>query len=151
VNSHGDIAFIGDITPGTGSGQVLGVFRFSNGTVTPVACPGDPMPGGGTMVTAGGQDGSYWLNNKGQISFAATVANGTAQESGICTFSDGAKHLVARTGTVIPGVGTFQPVGTGLNPPGGTGGGENNNLGQVVFSATLTSGKVVLLLATPKE
>jgi hypothetical protein len=52
-------------------------------------------------------------------------------------------HVVARTGTMIPGIGRIASV-TGL-----VNGGTLNDNGQVFFWVTLTDGSGVLLLATP--
>jgi hypothetical protein len=64
--------------------------------------------------------------------------------------------LVARTGTVLPGVGTVRsfvpPSGIIIPPPVAfvpNSGAVNNDRGQVLFSALLTDGRYVLLLATP--
>ena len=62
--------------------------------------------------------------------------------------------VVARTGTVLHGIGTISDIGLpapgpALPPPYGSGG-EVNRRGQVFFSARLTDGRVVLLLATPE-
>ena len=70
-------------------------------------------------------------------------------------WSDGSLRLVALTGTVIPGIGTIFGLVTGPNvfpslpfitPNSGA---INNERGQVFFSATLTDGRGVLLVATP--
>jgi len=151
VNGRGDIVFIGDLTPTL---DVAGVFLFTNGGTTAVACPGDPMPGGGTMLSAGTQDNTYGLNNAGDVSFAATLSDNAA---GIFVFSKGSLHLVARTGTVIPGLGTLVHLGppdvaSPPFPPSALCGGLINERGQVLFSATLRDGNIdntVLLLATP--
>jgi len=67
---------------------------------------------------------------------------------------------VARTGTVIPGVGTIfslemgNSTAPGLPPlPSGypTCGAQLNERGQTFFGCTLTDGRGVLLLATPTE
>jgi hypothetical protein len=152
INSVGDIAFIGDLTPAPDFAQVHGVFLFSKGRTRPVACPGAAMPGGGTMETAGFQDNTYGLNNRGQVTFAATLNTSSmvgVHDSGIYSFFGGSNHLVARTGTVIPGVGTIASVGLGVDPPSAQAGAQNNDRGQVLLSATLTDNRVVLLLATP--
>jgi hypothetical protein len=71
-------------------------------------------------------------------------------------WSHGSLHLVARTGTDIPGVGTVAHLVTNvpvLPPPTvfvPNSGAANNDRGQVLFSATLSDGRGVLLLATPK-
>jgi hypothetical protein len=154
VNSRNDIVFIGDLTPAPNTGDALGVFLFSKDTIIAVARPGDAIPGGGTLVTAGNTDATYDLNQRGDVSFAATLstddnADGIA-DTGLYVFSKGSVRLVARTGTVVPGVGTIAYLG--LAPfslsPAGTGG-LINDRAQVLMFATLSDGRGVLLVATP--
>src|SRR6266480_4560436 len=147
VNSRGDVVFIGDLTPPPATGAALAVFLFSKDATIAVARPGDSMPGGGTFVRAGFFDATYDLNQRGDVSFAATLdtdvnADGIA-DNGLYVFSKGSVQLVARTGTVISGVGTIAYLGLGL--PGGV----MNERGQVFFWAILSDGRTVLLLATP--
>jgi len=155
VNNRGDIVFIGDLTPAPGSADALGVFLFSKGTMLAVARPGDSMPGGGTFLRAGDQLTGYDLNQSGDVSFAATLStdvnNDGLADSGIYVFSNGSLRVVARTGTVIPGLGTIAYLGTALDiAPSFFGPGAIiNERGQVLFYATLTDGRGVLLLATP--
>jgi len=75
-------------------------------------------------------------------------------DTGLYVSSRGSLHLVARTGTVIPGVGTIAH----LQPPGPVGnaypnsGAIINDRGQVFFQATLGDGTTgVLLVATPSS
>jgi hypothetical protein len=112
------------------------------------------MPGGGTFVTAGNQDATYHLNNRGDVSFAATLntdanSDGIA-DTGLYVFSKGSLSLVARTGTVIPGLGTIAYLGLApfSTTPAATGGIINDS-GEVLFFATLSDGTGVLLVATP--
>ena len=66
--------------------------------------------GGGHLVTAGFFTLDLGLNNQGVVAFTATLdtsTNGLA-DTGLYTWSNGTLSLVARTGTVIPGVGTIQ-------------------------------------------
>jgi hypothetical protein len=155
LNSRGDMVFIGDLTPAPGSGDALGVFLFSKGTIVAVARPGDAMPGGGTFLRAGFQLTGYDLNQSGDVSFAATLStdvnNDGLADSGLYVFSNGSVRLVARTGTVIPGLGTIAYLGTSLDiiPSFFAAGAIINERGQVLFYATLTDGRGVLLLATP--
>jgi hypothetical protein len=154
LNSRGDIVFIGDLTPAPDIGDALGVFLFSRGTIIAVARPGDAMPGGGTFVRAGFFDATYDLNQSGDVSFAATLStddntDGIA-DNGMYVFSKGSVRLVARTGTVIPGVGTIAYLGLAPFAPSPLGtGGIINERGQVLFFATLSDGRGVLLVATP--
>jgi hypothetical protein len=155
VNSRDDIVFIGDLTPAPDSGDALGVFLFSKGSIVAVARPGDAMPGGGTFLRAGFQLTGYDLNESGDVSFAATLStdvnNDGLADSGLYVFSNGSIRLVARTGTVIPGLGTIAFLGTSLDiiPSFFAAGAIINDRGQVLFYATLADGRGVLLLATP--
>src|SRR5205814_2936327 len=142
-------------TPPPATGAALAVFLFSKkGTTIAVARPGDPMPGGGTFVTAGFFDATYDLNQRGDVSFAATLdtddnADGIA-DNGLYVFSKGSVQLVARTGTVIPGLGTIAYLGLAPFAPSPLGtGGIINERGQVLFFATFSDGRGVLLVATP--
>jgi hypothetical protein len=148
VNSRGDIVFIGDLTPAPSFGNSLGVFLFTKGSTIPVARPGDSMPGGGHFVTANFFDATYGLNQQGDVSFAGIldtdVNSDTIPDTGLYVFSKGSVRLVAKTGTVIPGIGTIASLGNTI--PGGL----INDRGQVFFAATLSDGRGVLLLATPQ-
>jgi hypothetical protein len=150
VNGRDDVAFIGRLTPQPN--LTSGVFLYSKGTLVSVARPGDPLPGGGHMANAGNNDATYGLNNRGDVSFAATLDtddNGDGiPDSGVYVSSRGVVRLVARTGTVIPGLGTIAYLGYGTPIPTATGG-MLNDRGQVLFFATLTNGNGVLLVATP--
>jgi len=156
LNSRDDIVFIGDLTPAPATADAVGVFLYSRGTVIAVARPGDPMPGGGTFLRAGFQLTGYDLNQRGDVSFAATLStdvnNDGLADSGLYVFSKGSIRLVARTGTVIPGLGTIAYLGTSLDiiPSFFGAGAIINERGQVLFFATLSDGRGVLLLATPQ-
>ena len=150
INNRGDIAFTGDLTPAPDFVQSLGFFLHSGHKTLPVARPGDPLPGGGNFLTASAFVGSYDLNNHGDVSFLATLdttaANGVA-DTGLYVRTRGSLHLVARSGTVIPGVGKIVTVLRPDSPFGGV----INDRGQILFTATLDNGDVVLLVATPSE
>jgi hypothetical protein len=154
VNSRDDIVFIGDLTTAPATGDALGVFLFSQGTTIAVARPGDAMPGGGTFVRAGFQDATYDMNQRGAVSFAATLStddnmDGIA-DNGLYVFSKGSVQLVARTGTVVPSLGTIAYLGLPpFSPAPVFTGGIINERGQVLFFATLSDGRGVLLVATP--
>jgi hypothetical protein len=151
VNSADQVAFIANTTTQDN------VYQWSKGVVTPVAITGEPMPGGGHYVTATASAGPFGQNSHGDVSFTAaldSVTNGL-NDTGAYVSSHGTLHLVARTGTVIPGVGTISYLGEFLNGSGGTNppaysmGGQINNRGQVLFTATMTNGTQALLVATP--
>jgi hypothetical protein len=165
LNDSGDIVFLGDLSPGPASPvfQDLGVYLHSGGTTIAVARPGDPMPGGGNFVTASFIVAeNVHINNAGEVVFNAkldTDANGDGfPDTGLYLWSHGSLRLVVRTGTVIPGVGTVSqlvwtafisfPLTASYVPNSGA---INNDRGQVLFGATLTDGRGVLLMATPHE
>jgi hypothetical protein len=121
------------------------IFLSSNGNLIAIARPGDAVPGGGHIVTASFNPGNYDLNNNGDVAFNALLDTG---DEGVFLWSHGALSLVAKTGTVVPGVGTIASLdqyGSGL-PNGYV---HLNARGQVAFGVTLTDGGGALLLATP--
>lgn len=165
LNNRGQVAYIGALTVGPGDGRVppgdntsTGVFFYDGRRSVPVALPGDAMPGGGHLRSAGFFTGEISLNNEGTISFTATLDtddNGDGlEDTGLYTWSRGKLSLVARTGTVLPGLGTIQS----FHPPEALGfpttfaGAANNDRGQIVTQVTLEGeGEVgVMLLATPQ-
>lgn len=147
LNNRGEVVFIGDLSAPLDICQVNGVFLWKKGKVIKVARPGDPMPGGGHMVTATCSVLDYFFNDKGDVSFDITLDTQTngVPDTGLYISSRGSVRLVARTGTVIPGVGTIATV----KPPFGYGGAMMNERGQVLFQAGLTDGAQVLLIASP--
>jgi hypothetical protein len=100
------------------------------------------------------------MNNRGDISFAASLNTDTTSaginDTGVYVYSQGSLRLVARSGTVIPGVGTIARLGQFLapsttnNPPNYGTGGMMNDEGSVLLNVTLTDGRGVLLVATPR-
>jgi hypothetical protein len=172
MNNRGDIVFLGDLTPRPAARSVTGVFLHSAGKTMLVAGPGDEMPGGGHFKTASNIAGwQLHVNNVGDVVFNATLDTATLSnetgdpipDTGLYVWSHGSLRLVARTGTVIPGVGTI--AGLRMNvlrvaPPPvfvPNSGAHNNDHGQVVFGASLVENdehgeqRGVLLLATPKS
>ncbi len=160
MNNRGDIVFLGDLTTPPDANQVTGVYFSSKGQIIPISRPGDPMPGGGHLVTASTLGGSQiHINNGGEVVFNAVLdtdvnGDGTA-DTGLFVWSHGDLRLVARTGTVIPGVGTISNLVMGVivvPPPPvlvPNSGAVSNDRGQVLFGATLSDGRGVLLVATP--
>jgi hypothetical protein len=160
MNNRGDIVFLGDLTPPPDAGLVTGVFLHSNRRTISIARPGTPMPGGGRLVTASTIAGNQiHINNPGEVVFNAvldTDVNGDdIPDTGLYEWSNGALRLVARTGTVVPRVGTISnlvmgaivvPPAPGFVPNSGA---VSNDKGQVLFGATLSDGRGVLLVATP--
>lgn len=153
VNNRGQVAFIGDLTTAPGFGQDLGVFLYTGGETRAIARPGDAMPGGGHLASASNSTLDVHLNDVGEVAFSAfldTNSGGVIPDTGVYVGTVDSLRLVARSGTVIPGVGTIAQTGASFaSPPTPSSGAANNARGQVFFNATLTDGRVVLLLATP--
>jgi hypothetical protein len=121
------------------------IFLYTDGKLISIARQGDAVPGGAHIVSASLNPGNYDLNNNGDVAFNALLDTG---DEGVFLWSHGALSLVAKTGTVVPGVGTIASLdqyGTGL-PNGYV---HLNDRGQVAFGVTLTDGGGALLLATP--
>jgi hypothetical protein len=150
LNSRGQVLFdaglAGTSVPFAGSTtDSQAIFLWSDGGLIAIARQGDAMPGGGHLVSAAFAAGEYSLNASGDVAFSAQLDNG---DEGIFLWSRGVLTQVARTGTVVPGVGTIASLdqyGTGL-PHGYV---DLNDRGQVAFAAVLTDGGGALLLATP--
>ena len=148
INDRGDIVFLGDLTPPPSARMVTGVYLYSGGQTIAVARPGDPMPGGGAFVTASNIIGwQIHVNDAGEVVFNATLDTDDNEDdipdTGLYVWSHSSLRLVARTGTVIPGVGTIahlvMNVLVALESPAfvPNSGAHNNDRGQVVFGATL--------------
>ena len=146
LNGSGTILFAAGLQ-GTSSpiGDSQALFLVTGGTTVAVARQGQAMPGGGTLVSTTITPGNYSLNDKGDVAFNALLDTG---EEGVYLYSKGALSLVAKSGDVIPGVGTianFDMAGVGL-PSSFV---DLNDGGEILFGASLTGGGGALLLATP--
>jgi hypothetical protein len=109
INNSSEIVFIGGLSE---TDDQFGVFLWSRGMILKVARPGDTMPGGGKFATAAFYTGNYGINERGQVSFAARLANG---ERGVYVWSHGTLSLVAKDGTALPRVGSIRDLDWG-NP-----------------------------------
>jgi len=92
-------------------------------------------------------------NNRGDVTFIGFADDGG---SGLFISAGGSLQTIARTGTVLPGIGTVVHLGSlDLVPFGFLPGAWNNDRGEVVFSATVDDGsgtlQTVLLKATPRR
>ncbi len=157
INDRGDVVFTADLTPAPNANQELGVFEYTGGKVISVARPGDAVPGGGHIVTTSIVGGQTHINNGGDIVFNAaldTTHNGVP-DTGLFLWSHGKLSLIARSGTVLPGIGTVDNLTFTVivTPPPPivvpNSGAINNDRGQVLFGATLEDGRGVMLLYTP--
>jgi hypothetical protein len=161
MNNRGDIAFNGDITPLPNSNQNIAVFLYSGGKITAIARPGDAMPSGGNLLNASIVGANVHINDAGDVVFSGVLDTGMdvdgvfVNDTGLYQWSDVQLSVIARTGTIIPGIGTVSALASVqlVTPPSPiattTSGAINNDAGQVLFCATMTDGSVVLLLATP--
>jgi hypothetical protein len=158
LNNSGDVAFQGGLSlEPFGGGSV---YLHAKGVTIPVAIPGDSMPGGGHFVSPSLFRGAEVnINNPGEVAFSALLDTDDDHDgnpdTGLYVWSHGTLKLVARTGTVLPGIGTVRHLATfvtGFPPPPvstPSSGAINNDHGEVFFCATLTDGTGVLLIATP--
>jgi len=135
----------------------IGLFLSSGGSLSVVIRPGDALPGGGNFVTTGwfgvGTSAQFSFNDRGEVAFSATLDTDDdgdgILDTGVYVWSAGALQLIARTGTVVPDIGTIahiqSPQSIGGRLP--FGGAVLNSRGDVLFEATLTDGLGVLLVA----
>ena len=165
VNDRGQVLFVGDLTAAPANDQALGLFLNRGHRTVAVARPGDAMPGGGHIFSTSDFTNDYGLNNAGDVSFSAAldtfhteVLAGKAtpvRDTGVYVVSHGRVQLVARSGTVIPGVGIVSdlenPFYVGSNDAKLFGGAVINDAGQVAFQAILTDGRDALLIANPGQ
>jgi hypothetical protein len=137
MNNRGDVVFMGELVAATSRG----IYLHSHGTTVPIARPGDAMPGGGHIQTVNPAQvvGNYSINSRGDITFIAALDTG---DSGLYIHSGDTIGVVARTGTVIPGIGTIASLTLFIN------GGALNDNGDIALFATLTDGSGVLLVAS---
>ena len=153
VNASGDVVFAGDLTPAPYLLLDVGLFLWNGKSLTAIIRPGEPLPEGGHLVTTGAQPPQFSLDDSGEVAFAATLDtdNGAGVlDTGVYVWTaHGGVKLIARTGTVVPGLGTIghinSPSYVGSRMP--TGGAVLNSSGHVLFTATLTDGLGVLLIA----
>ena len=155
INNTGQVVFHGDLTPPPDHLVSLGYFLYSQGQLVSLGRPGDLMPGGGHFVRASLLD--LDLNARGDAVFSATLDtddNGDGlHDTGLFVWSMGSVRLVARTGTVIPGIGTIahlqDPPEVGFGRPHSNA--VINPRGEIAFQATLADGRGVLLIAAPEN
>jgi hypothetical protein len=130
LNSSGQIAFAARLSSPTGNAAV---FLFSAGSLTRIAGPGDPAPGGGTLVSARAPS----LNDSGEVAYAGFLS---PSGSGIYLASQGTTVKIVGSEDPAPGGGTF----ASLQAP------YVNSRTQVGFQGTTSlSGNYGVYLATP--
>ena len=144
INPAGDIVFLADLSA-AGDLSEVAVFLFTRGKMVVIAKPGDPMPGGGTFMTAGAYSHNAYMNNQGEIAFVGTLQGG---DNALYFWRKGTIGLVAKTGTPT-GAGT---ISTMDDFGGGLGNTQiaMNDAGQIIFAAKFQEGGGGLLLANPR-
>jgi hypothetical protein len=143
INRRGDILFraVVDLDEG---GRATGYFLSRSGELLSLARTGDPLPGGGAFLNSAGQPGNWDLNERGDVTFSATLD--TVQEEydlddhGLYRWSDGVLSVVTRTGDLLPAgpLLALQPLGLlGISSP--FSGAALNDRREVLFQATVIS------------
>jgi hypothetical protein len=134
INDEGTAVFVANRTGGSG------VFVAGNNQLTPlkVVATGDAAPTGGTFTTV--NSGARWINHSRLVAFLGTTSLG-ATGIFVATPGGAVAKIMAIGDTFIPGV-TFSSIYTNLGPLG------LNDSGQVVFTASLSDGRVGMFVAT---
>jgi hypothetical protein len=130
-----------------------GVYLLKDGTLTPVAVPGQEMPDGGKLqkvqaVFSTGVDVCFGVssaNQAGQHVFLATLGDQSTAAYRVDT--DGSVSLVVKSGAVTE-LGTVTSIGQTTSGTGSYGVGVNSQ-GQVVVSVRFDHGTPTLVLLTP--
>jgi hypothetical protein len=157
VNASGDVVFLGYLGSNLQNARAA-VLIWHDGTTRAVACPGQAMPGGGNLVAGPCCVAQYGINQRGWVAYPASLdedTDGNGQiDSGMYVERRGQTSLVARIGTVLPGIGTVLDIGEPGSRPGpaippGNSGGLINRSGQVVLVVTLSDGREAIVRATP--
>jgi hypothetical protein len=164
INSSGEVTFMGwlALQPPTSPFFTGVVYLQTPQSLVRVAGPGDAMPGGGHIALIPVVDWLLGLNNRSEVAFAATLDTTEVLptgDEGLYVYSHGSLRLIAKSGMVIPGLGTIYSLETGSASPAGMPpspsgfpncGSQLNDRGQTFFGCSLMDGRVVLFLATPE-
>lgn len=141
LNDAGQTAFRADLVgPGLSLFNRTGIFSGSTSALTAVARHGDPVPG--TAMVMSFSPSSSWagipfLNNAGQITFTAGLANPGqlfSTSSGLFAYAGGALEAVFLEGEAAPEVGP----GANFSNIIGMGALALNDAGQIAFDTALT-------------
>jgi hypothetical protein len=130
------------------------LYRWDNGTLTPLVVPGQSLTGGGQFTSLQNY-GDEWestsvsfANDRGQHAFFARVLEGNESRwAAYLLDSDGTVTPILKTGDSTA-VGTIIHVGDQGAVQRGLGIGLNNK-GQVAVSATVPNTPPMILLLTP--
>jgi hypothetical protein len=123
-------------------GRATGYFLSRSGQVLSLARTGDAMPGGGAFVSSAGQPGNWDLNERGDVTFSASLDSVQEEygleDQGLYRWSDGVLSVVTRTGDELPAgrLVALQPLGLlGISSP--FSGAALNDRRQVLFQGTV--------------
>ncbi|HEY3132054.1 MAG TPA: choice-of-anchor tandem repeat NxxGxxAF-containing protein [Acidobacteriota bacterium] len=133
LNDSGEMAFKATISGGSTSS---GVFRFSQGVISPIAFQGQPAPGAQGGLFA--EFFSIKMNHSGDIAFTASIS-GSAVTSGLFQVTQGTMMPIALQGQPAPGTQdrNFGDISPAI---------AMNDSGDIAFSATLTDSGVGLFM-----
>jgi hypothetical protein len=122
------------------------LYLWSNGTLTPVAIPGQAMPGGGQLKGIYDNSGTVsFANEAGQHAFIAQL-----QDNSTAAYrmeADGTLSLILKSGTATD-LGMITKVGLPNSSPPSVGIGLNSK-GQVALPVKIGTGPATLVLLTP--
>jgi hypothetical protein len=129
-----------------------GLYQVAAGKITPVAVPGQPMPGGGTFKTVQNVISPAYLASGGTLCLGCSAANPAGEHVLLATLDDNstAAYRMSARGTLslILKSGTSTNLGTitkvGVDSPASL-----NSKGQIALSVRIDGGAPILLLLTP--
>jgi hypothetical protein len=133
TNVRGDVVFLATSFGGPLPGR--GLFLASQGQIALLTrLSGDPSPDG----TPFGGGGDLALNNQGWVGFGAVTQRG----AGLFLYADGVLRKAVGVGDAAPGGGTFTALGPPTRP-------ALNDLGEIAFIASTSTGSTQLLVLSP--
>jgi hypothetical protein len=133
------------------AGGPEGLYRFTEGKLTPLAVPGQRMPDGGKFSEIPlSRYGVSPANELGQYAFMAKLGDGST--AAYLLQPDGTLSLLLKSGQVTD-LGKITLIGTSTRPAGGLirgGWGIGlNSQGQVALNVSIDRGPTTLVLLTP--
>jgi hypothetical protein len=124
------------------AGHFHGLYRVVDGKLSPVAEPGQPMPGGGTLSTVH-EHGVSAPNDRGQHAFLATLDGGATALYRLD--ADGTVSLLLKSG-MSTNLGKVTNVGQGHGDSWGVG---INGEGKVALVVSVADGPDTLVVSAP--
>jgi hypothetical protein len=159
-NDRGDVLFAGDAEffgrQPLRTVRGAGLFVSSEGTIRAIVQPDDALPGGGhaRFFYARPSTGGWDINDSGDVAFIGVpgfnaFGDDIFFDNYVYVERAGQLRRVAGSGTVVPGLGTIKLIGTAVDGDEETailiGAHVSIAEDEVLFPATLTGGRVVLL------